>query len=140
MSQKLQGKTILMIDDDEEILSAMQLALAESGATIHTARDGNSGLDKATKLNPDLIILDIMLPQRSGFLVLEKLQPKKQKGKRPFVIMVTGNEGKRHEVYAKAMGVDEYLNKPFRMDRLIRSVENLLGAPSGEAAPVAAPQ
>jgi DNA-binding response OmpR family regulator len=79
-----------------------------------------------------------MLPQRSGFLVLEKLQPRKQKGKRPFVIMVTGNEGKRHEVYAKAMGVDEYLNKPFRMDRLIRSVETLLGAPSGDAAAVPA--
>lgn len=136
MPEKLEGKTILMVDDDEEIISAMQLALADTGATIHTARDGNTGLDKAAKLNPDLIILDIMLPQRSGFLVLEKLQPKKQKGKRPYVIMVTGNEGKRHEAYAKAMGVDEYLNKPFRMDRLIKAVETLLGAPSGDAAPL----
>ncbi len=137
MPKNLEGKTILMVDDDEEIISAMQLAFAESGAAIHTARDGNTGLDKAGKLNPDLIILDIMLPQRSGFLVLEKLQPKKQKGKRPFVIMVTGNEGKRHEAYARAMGVDEYLNKPFRLDRLIQTVEKLLGAPSGDTAPVA---
>lgn len=137
MPKNLEGKTILMVDDDEEIISAMQLAFAESGAAIHTARDGNTGLDKAGKLNPDLIILDIMLPQRSGFLVLEKLQPKKQKGKRPFVIMVTGNEGKRHEAYARAMGVDEYLNKPFRLDRLIQKVEKLLGAPSGDTAPVA---
>jgi len=137
MPKNLEGKTILMVDDDEEIISAMQLAFADSGAAIHTARDGNTGLDKAGKLNPDLIILDIMLPQRSGFLVLEKLNPKKQKGKRPFVIMVTGNEGKRHEAYARAMGVDEYLNKPFRLDRLIKSVETLLGAPSGDTAPVA---
>src|SRR5262245_46022539 len=65
MAERLEGKTILMVDDDEEIISAMQLALADTGAAIHTARDGNMGLDKAGKLNPDLIILDIMLPQRS---------------------------------------------------------------------------
>src|SRR5215467_11663587 len=50
MAERLEGKTILMVDDDEEIISAMQLALADTGAAIHTARDGNTGLDKAGKL------------------------------------------------------------------------------------------
>lgn len=132
MPAKLEGKSILMVDDDQEIIAAMQLALADTGATLHVARDGNAGLDKANTAKPDLIILDIMLPQRSGFLVLEKLQPRKQKGKPPYVIMVTGNEGKRHEAYARAMGVDDYLNKPFRMDRLLKSIETLLAPKQAE--------
>lgn len=128
MAEKLEGKSILLVDDDAEILSAMEVALAETGAKIHTARDGSSALGVAKSVDPDLIVLDMMLPKRSGFLVMESLQPKKQRGKRPFVIMITGNEGKRHEAYARALGVDDYLNKPFRMDRLMTSIQTLLGA------------
>jgi len=129
MGEKLEGKAILLVDDDAEILSAMEVALAETGATIHTARDGSGAVQKIASADPDLIVLDMMLPKRSGFLVLENLQPRKQRGKRPFVIMITGNEGKRHEAYARGLGVDDYLNKPFRMDRLLTSIETLLAAP-----------
>jgi len=67
-----------------------------------------------------------MLPKRSGFLVLEKLKgPTRKKGHRPLVIMITGNTGKRHQIWAESLGVDGYLNKPFRMERLVERMEQL---------------
>ncbi|MFO0974462.1 MAG: response regulator transcription factor [Phycisphaerae bacterium] len=118
---------MLLVDDDAEILQAMEFALTDAGATVHTATDGNQAVEKAGSASPDLIVLDMMLPKRSGFLVLEKMQPKKVRGKRPYVIMITANEGKRHESYARALGVDDYINKPFRMERLLQAAETLLG-------------
>ncbi len=83
--------------------------------------------------HPDLVVLDAMLPKRSGFLVLEKLKgPGKKRGGRPLVIMITGNTGKRHQVWATSLGVDGYINKPFRMERLMESVEKLLGNGTAE--------
>ncbi len=72
------------------------------------------------------MVLDAMLPKRSGFLVLEKLCSQKAPGEKPRIIMITGNEGKRHQDWAQSLGVDAYLNKPFRMDRLMESARNLL--------------
>lgn len=125
MAADLSGKTILVVDDDPDLLTAMSTTLAETKATVETAVDGAQAVDKANKLQPDLVVLDIMLPQKSGFLVLEKLQQIKEP--RPKVIMVTGNQGRRHRQYAEALGVHEYLNKPFRMEKLIESAEKLIG-------------
>ncbi len=125
MAADLSGKTILVVDDDPDLLTAMSTTLAETKATVETAADGAQAVDKANQLHPDLVVLDIMLPQKSGFLVLEKLQQLKEP--RPKVIMVTGNQGRRHRQYAEALGVQEYLNKPFRMEKLIESAEKLIG-------------
>ena len=110
------------------MLTALRSALDDSGATIKTAVDGNQALDLASDFDPDIIVLDAMLPKRSGFLVLEKLKgPGRKRGQRPFVIMITGNAGKRHQTWAESLGVDDYLNKPFRMERLVESIEKLAG-------------
>lgn len=128
----LKGKNILLVDDDPDLISAMRTILDESGACIHTARDGAEAISLADEFEPDLIVLDAMLPKRSGFLVLEKLKgAAKKKGQKPLVIMITGNEGKRHQVWARTLGVDAYFNKPFRMERLIESIETLLGNGAG---------
>ena len=109
------------------MVTALVTVLADTGATINTAMDGNAAIVAAEEHDPDLVVLDAMLPKRSGFLVLEKLKgPSKKRGQKPFVIMITGNEGKRHQVWARSLGVDDYLNKPFRMERLTKSVEELL--------------
>lgn len=120
------GKTILIVDDDPDILTAIATTLVDTGATIETATDGNTAVAIAEQKQPDLVILDIMLPQKSGFLVLEKLRQGKPRGSKPRVIMITGNQGRRHKQYAEALGVDEYLNKPFRMEKLVESTEKLL--------------
>jgi DNA-binding response OmpR family regulator len=126
VAQTLTGKTILIVDDDPDIVTAITTGLSDTGAAIKTATDGNSAVGLVEKLAPDLLILDIMLPQKSGFLVLEQLRQKMPRGKGPRVIMITGNAGQRHRQYAEALGVDDYINKPFRMERLVESVEKLL--------------
>lgn len=126
MPEPFDGKRILIVDDDPDILTAIQTAFKDTGAEISTAADGNTAVTKATEENPDLLILDAMLPQRSGFLVLEKLKTKKPRGSKPYVIMITANTGKRHQAWAESLGADKYLNKPFRMDALFESAQALL--------------
>ena len=131
MAQNLAGKTILVVDDDPDILTAITTGLADTGATIQTATDGNAAVSLIEKLAPQLLILDIMLPGKSGFLVLEQLRQKVPRDKAPKTIIITGNQGQRHRQYAEALGVQGYLNKPFRMDRLLEVVAKLLPAAAG---------
>jgi DNA-binding response OmpR family regulator len=117
-------KRILLVDDDQEIVESMRLALQAKGHEVLIARDGNQGLVLCEREDPDLVILDMMMPKRSGFLVLEKLRRTRPVPLR--VIMITANEGSRHKAYAEMLGVDDYIRKPFAMDRLMESVEKLL--------------
>jgi DNA-binding response OmpR family regulator len=119
------GKRILLVDDDAEIVESLRLALEANGYTVLVARDGNQGLALSERENPDLVILDMMMPKRSGFLVLEKMRRTRDTPMR--VIMITANEGTRHKAYAEMLGVDDYIRKPFPMDRLIESVQRLIG-------------
>jgi DNA-binding response OmpR family regulator len=123
-SSKL-SKRILLVDDDAEIIESLRLALEANGYTVLVARDGNQGLALSERENPDLVILDMMMPKRSGFLVLEKMRRTRETPMR--VIMITANEGTRHKAYAEMLGVDDYIRKPFPMDRLIESVQRLIG-------------
>ena len=68
------SKRILLVDDDPEIVESMKLALESRGYRILVAKDGNQGLAMAEREDPDLVILDMMMPRRSGFLVLERLR------------------------------------------------------------------
>ncbi len=117
-------KRILLVDDDAEIIDSMEYALAAQGFDILVARDGNQGLAMAEREDPDLVILDMMMPKRSGFLVLEKLRRTRATPLR--VIMITANEGSRHKAYAEMLGVDDYIRKPFTMDRLVDAAKKLL--------------
>lgn len=127
MPAKLDGRSILVVDDDPDVLTTVRMAFEAAGAKVNTANDGNKAVDMAKRLDPDLIVLDMMMPKRSGFLVLESIKPSKAAGTRPYVIMITANEGKRHELYARHLGVDEYLSKPFSLDRMMEKACELLG-------------
>ncbi len=127
MPAKLDGRSILVVDDDPDVLTTVRMAFEAAGAKVATANDGNKALDMAKRVDPDLIVLDMMMPKRSGFLVMETLKPKKDAGTRPYVIMITANEGKRHELYARHLGVDDYLSKPFSLDRMMEKACELLG-------------
>ena len=118
------GRRILLVDDDPEIDESMRAVLESRGYQILVARDGNQGLVLAEGEEPDLVVLDMMMPKRSGFLVLEKLRRTRPVPLR--VIMITANEGSRHKAYAEMLGVDDYIRKPFAMDRLMESVRRLL--------------
>jgi DNA-binding response OmpR family regulator len=117
-------KTVLLVDDDNEIIESMRTVLEAKGYRVMVARDGNAGLTVAERENPDLVILDMMMPKKSGFLVLEKL--KGRPGGLIPTIMITGNEGSRHRAYAEMLGVRDYIRKPFAMEKLVKSVEQIL--------------
>src|SRR3954454_20149747 len=135
MSSALEGKRVLLVDDDHDTMTGMQAAFEPTGAVVETANNGNKAVELAEKNDPDLIVLDMMLPGRSGFLVLEKVKAKKPRNTKPFVIMITGNQGARHKMFAESLGVSEYFNKPVKLDKLIASAERLLGSGAAPANP-----
>ena len=126
MAEPFEGKSIMVVDDDNDILTAIETVFKETGAEVCTASDGNTAVNLAEEKDLDLLILDAMLPKRSGFLVLEKIKAKRKRGSKPYVIMITANTGKRHQMWAESLGAEDYINKPFAMEKLLHSAEKLL--------------
>lgn len=118
---------VLIVDDDYEVAEPVRFALEGLGYDVTHVPDGNKGVEAIPIVKPDLMVLDMMMPGRSGFLVLEHLR--KSKCSQVRVIMVTGNEGERHQTYARMLGADEYMHKPFAMDRLVARAKELLDEP-----------
>lgn len=128
---RLKGFKILVVDDDHEVRTAIDQALQSEGALTQTCSDGNTAVRIIEEDPPELVVLDMMLPKRSGFLVLEKI---KRFENCPRVIMVTANEGKRHQQYAEVLGVEGYILKPVRLERLINMAADLLNDEADEQA------
>jgi DNA-binding response OmpR family regulator len=127
MSGEFEGKDVLVVDDDNDIVTTIKAALTEMGiGEIRQTGNGNTAVEMIEQKAPDLLILDQMLPGRSGFLVLEKIRGVRKESGKPAVIMITANPGARHKVYAETLGVDYYINKPFRMEKLTNAVTELL--------------
>jgi len=122
---RLKECKVLIVDDDPEVRAAIDHALQAEGALTQYCGDGNSAVRICEADPPDLVVLDMMLPKRSGFLVLDSI---KRVEPPPVVIMVTANEGRRHQQYAETLGVDGYILKPVRLERLITLARDLLDA------------
>ena len=90
---RLQDVLIMVVDDDPDVLDGIDLALRSEGARTLRAENGNEAIATWRSKNPSVVVLDMMLPKRSGFLVLEELVESEAP---PIVVMVTANEGKRH--------------------------------------------
>lgn len=127
MSEALKGKKVLIVDDDPDIRATIQAVFEPTGAAVELADNGNKAVELAERNQPDLVILDMMLPGRSGFLVLEKIKAKRPKNEKPFVIMITGNQGSRHKLYAESLGANVYMTKPVSMPKLLAEATRLLG-------------
>lgn len=123
MAGPLQDRRILVVDDDDDIRSGIMLALRADGALLTEAADGNAAVTALMRDLPEAIVLDLMLPGRSGFLVLEEARAADP---RPIVIMVTANEGRRHETWARTQGVDDYFVKPVPLATLSARLAELL--------------
>lgn len=122
---RLADVRVLIVDDDRDVLESMNVAFQAEGALTQTAADGNEAVRICFEDPPDLVILDLMLPGRSGFLALEKIKGREDS---PLVIMVTANEGRRHQAYAESLGVDRYLLKPVPLQRLLDTAAELIEA------------
>tara|TARA_B100000945_G_scaffold307877_1_gene296839 strand:- start:904 stop:1287 length:384 start_codon:yes stop_codon:yes gene_type:complete len=118
------SQTVLIVDDDADILASVSYALKQAGYHVLTADNGEDGLALVKTNQPDLAILDMMMPKRSGFLVIEALR---EEYTDPIhIIMMTANEGNRHQSYAELLGVADYLHKPVAIDTLVARVNQLL--------------
>jgi DNA-binding response OmpR family regulator len=122
-SGRLHDVKVLIVDDDKDVLESFDAAFQAEGALTQVAMDGNEAVRICQEEPPDLVVLDMMLPKRSGFLTLEKI---KGNDDSPLVIMVTANEGKRHMAYAETLGVDRYLQKPVPLNKLLDTAVELL--------------
>ncbi|HVJ79443.1 MAG TPA: response regulator [Planctomycetia bacterium] len=120
--QSTRPKTVLVVDDDYDIVSSIRAVLEAKGFRVMTANDGNAGLAIAARETPDVLVVDMMMPKKSGFLVIEQLKRNNSPSR---VIMITANEGSRHRAYAELLGVNAYLRKPFAMERLVEEVTRL---------------
>ena len=116
---------VLIVDDERDVLDAIDAAFQSEGALTLTAMDGDEAVRICSQDPPDLVILDMMLPKRSGFLALEKIKGKEDS---PIVIMVTANEGRRHQAYGESLGVDAYMLKPVPLGMLLNKAADLLDA------------
>lgn len=115
--------TILVVEDRREVLDVLQRTLADNGYVVRTASDGDTGLEIALDLKPDLVILDIGLPKKNGLHVARELR------NRAFtapVLMLTARDTVADKVTGFDAGADDYLSKPFDYDELLARVKALL--------------
>jgi DNA-binding response OmpR family regulator len=119
-------KRVLLVDDDEQILDSLGYVLRERGYDVFVARDGVEGLACAERDAPDLIVLDVVMPRRSGFLVLERIRQRRVHA--PRIIMVTATCEQRHRDFAASHGVDAFIEKPFDVGQLVTKVDLLLAS------------
>lgn len=112
-------KKILVIEDEKPILNIIKFNLKKEGFEVYEAQDGQEGIDKALKLSPDLILLDIMLPKKDGFTVCRELR---QKIATP-ILMLTAREEEVDKVLGLELGADDYITKPFSPRELIARVK-----------------
>ncbi len=104
------GKKILIVEDDEAISNMYQTKLKQEGYEVLSAYNGSDGLNVAKKEKPDLILLDVILPQLDGFAVLEELKQGRDTAKIP-VVMLTNLSTNEDQTKAKKFGADGYLVK-----------------------------
>jgi DNA-binding response OmpR family regulator len=122
-TSRFEGYRILLVDDDPDVLESMAIAIGSEGGEIVRADDGNTAVSLYNAQNPDAVVLDMMLPSRSGFLVLEKIREGENP---PPVVMITANQGKRHMEYARSLGVAAYLVKPVALAKLLDTLIDVL--------------
>lgn len=119
------GAQILIVDDDPWIVRMVTTVLEKRGHVIHSASDGEEGLQKAIKLRPDLVISDVMMPKMDGWTLVRTLRSRSELSLTP-VIFLTALSGDEERIRGFRLGADDYLPKPFRFEELDLRVANAL--------------
>src|SRR4051812_32143237 len=130
MHTSAQMTTILVVEDSANLVALLQQILGEQGYAVRVARDGESGVDCALQDEPDLLLLDVGLPHKSGVDVVRELR---RNGVHAPALMLTGRTDVADRVTALEAGADDYLGKPFAREELIARIHALLRRASGNA-------
>ncbi|GGL65027.1 response regulator transcription factor [Wenxinia marina] len=119
------AKRVLVIEDEPNITEAISFILSRDGWTVHTHADGASAADRVRRAPPDLVILDIMLPGRSGLDILRDLRASPETAAVP-VMMLTARGQSRDRDLALSLGADRFMTKPFSNAEVLENVRTLV--------------
>jgi DNA-binding response OmpR family regulator len=118
-------RKILIVDDEVDLVKTIRLSLETEGFMVMASYDGEDALNQARKENPDLIILDIMLPKFDGYKVCRLLKFDKKHKHIP-ILMLTAKTQEKDKTLGMETGADEYITKPFDVDELLAKVKSYL--------------
>ena len=121
------GKRVLLIEDEQNIIQAISFILTRDGWTVSTHADGSTALSEIARREPDIVILDVMLPNRSGFDILQDLRADPATENLP-VLMLTARGQKRDRELAERYGASRFMTKPFANSDVLNSVRELAGS------------
>lgn len=121
------GKRVLLIEDEPNIVEAISFILSRDGWTVQIHADGVTAAARVRSTPPDLVILDTMLPGRSGLDILRDLRADAATAAIP-VMMLTARSQQRDREMAMSLGCSHYMTKPFSNAEVLASVRNLIGA------------
>jgi DNA-binding response OmpR family regulator len=121
------GKRVLLIEDEPNIIEAISFILSRDGWTVHTHEDGMTAMDKVLGFPPDMIILDVMLPGRSGFDILRDLRGNDLTKDVP-VMMLTARGQEKDRDLAMRLGANHFMTKPFSNTEVRDFVRDLMRA------------
>lgn len=123
--------TILVVDDEEHITELLSMGLGMNGFEVVRAANGREGLAKVEEVRPDLIVLDVMMPELDGFEVARRLRQVEGAGTRVPIIFLTARDTTADKVEGLRLGSDDYVTKPFSIEELVERVKAVLRRSTG---------
>lgn len=123
------GRTVLLIEDEPNIIEAIRFLLSREGWTVETHSDGTNAVEQVAAVAPDLVILDVMLPGKSGMDILRDLRAEAETANLP-VLMLTARGQMRDREMAEKAGVSRFMTKPFSNAEVLTAVRDLLAQAS----------
>src|SRR3954447_8630067 len=125
---------VLVVDDEEHITELVAMGLGYNGFDVERAATGRAALDAIDKRKPDLIVLDVMLPDLDGFEVPRRLRQNEGAGTRVPIIFLTAKDTTADKIQGLRLGSDDYVTKPFSIEELIERVKAVLRRAEGGGA------
>jgi two-component system alkaline phosphatase synthesis response regulator PhoP len=118
-------KRILLVDDEVDLVETLRFSLENEGYNVLVSHDGEDALNKARKENPDLILLDLMLPKLDGYKVCRLLKFDENYKHIP-ILMLTARTQEKDKLLGKETGANDYITKPFDTDELLKKIKSYL--------------
>jgi DNA-binding response OmpR family regulator len=120
------GRSVLIVDDEPNIVRSLQFLMTQAGYQVRVARDGEQALAEIAAAEPDLVLLDVMIPKRDGFDVCQTIRANPAWA-RVRILMLTAKGRDIEREKGMAMGADDYITKPFSTKDVVARVERMIG-------------
>ena len=118
-------KRVLLIEDEPNIIEALRFVLGREGLAVDTQSDGAGAMDALERRRPDVIVLDVMLPNRSGFEILRDIRANEDHAQIP-VLMLTARGQEKDRQLAESLGATAFMTKPFSNTEVLKTIQGLL--------------